>query len=90
VIWSTPTSPSRICRVIRWDSTSLDRAGSRPSGWAAVPKLKVAAGSAAGVVLGDPDDGEGAGTAVHEVIPKARRTAPVLMTVRRDVLLGTR
>src|SRR6476620_6815610 len=89
VVWSTPTRPSRICRVIRWDSTSLDRAGSSPRGCAAVPKLKVACGSAGGE-LGVPEVGEGDGSPVHDVTPSAMRTAPALITVRRDVLLGTR
>jgi hypothetical protein len=52
--------------------------------------LKVAVGSAGVVALGDSDDGEGDGTAVHEVAPNARRTVPALRTARRDVLLGTR
>jgi hypothetical protein len=55
-----------------------------------VPKLKVAVGSAGVVALGDPDEGEGDGAAVQEVAPSARRTAPVVRTVRRDGLLGTR
>jgi hypothetical protein len=56
-----------------------------------VPNLKVAVGSAPGdgfAVLGD--DGEGAGTPVQDVTANARKTAPALTTVRRDVLLGTR
>lgn len=76
--------------MIRWDSTSLDSAGSSPSGWAAVPKLKVAVGPVAPVGLGEPDDGEGDGEPVHPVAPKAKRTAPLKITVRREGLLGTR
>jgi hypothetical protein len=55
-----------------------------------VPKLKIADGSEAPVVAaGDVGEGEGPGPPVHDVTVNARRTAPVLITVRRDVLLGT-
>lgn len=75
---------------MRWDSTSLERAGSSPRGWAAVPKLKVATGPDP-VFEGEADgDGAGAGLPVQEVTLRARRTAPVVRTVRRDGLLGTR
>ena len=90
MVRSTPTSPSRICRVILWDSTSVESAGSNPKGWTAVPKLKVAVGWAGLALLGEPEEACGAGSAVQDVTPNAIRTAPVLMTVRRDVLLGNR
>src|SRR6478735_2108124 len=92
VVWSTPTRPSRICRVTRCDSTSLARAGSRPRGCEAVPNVKVSEGAAAAVVvLAAADDGVGWASLVQDVRDRPRRTAPVLWAVRRGILLlGTR
>jgi hypothetical protein len=57
-----------------------------------VPKVNVAVGAVedAGVaVAGSGEDGDGAASPVQEVSVKPKRTAPVLMAVRRVILLGT-
>src|SRR5919205_1805052 len=89
VVWSTPTSPSRICRVIRVDSTSLASAGSRPRGCEAVPNVNDSEGAAgdAVAVLAATDDGAGRASLVQEVRDRPRNAAPALMAVRRGILL---
>lgn len=54
----------------------------------AVPKLNVAVGSAAAVLLAD-DDAAGPGVPVHDASPKITRTAVNSIPSRRILLLAT-
>ena len=78
-------------RVEREPVTRVGGRGVEAKGRGRRAESKVSVGSMpAGAVEGDVGVAAGDGMPVQDVRPNAIKTAPVLMTVRREVLLGTR